>query len=637
MHTLEPAGVPGAMAVLSLSLTLASGAVRAAAPAGDPTDPMNEIVVTATRVAQPARQLLEPVILIGRDALADSLATDLGEVLRYYAGLDLGRSGGPGQPLSLFIRGANSDQSIVMIDGVRINPGTFGGAPLQDLAPELFERVEIVKGPRSAIYGTDAIGGVVNLITRRAGASGADAMVGYGRYGSGEFACNGQYAGGDGSVQAALTGQRSNGFPTFAADSVDRGFKNLSGTVSAAATIEAVELGAFYYRSTGTSEYAEPVYNSDFTAFASFTPASERFSNSAYAVHAGGQVSERWHARVSLSRIVDDLRQDQLDPYSPNLERDHDHTSRDTLELQDDLRLASGPVTQLVTFGALISSERTNSLSFGTGYAVGTHTDTYYLQDQLESGRHRLLVAGGYYRHPAFGDHATWGAEYGYALTRDTLLTAAAGTAFRAPSATERFGYGGTPGLLPESSRNLELGIKSRLGASQQLALAAFQDTIDDLIVFVPDPSNAVYGGENRNINRARIRGFEASWELREDPWSLRTALTRQDPRDLTAGSALLRRSRLSVTLSGSRRMNRGEFGLELLQSGPRQDIDAVSGAAVRDGGYLLAAVRFELSLAPDWSVTARVDNALDRRYQLANGYNTAGRAVAVATRYNFH
>ena len=90
-------------------------------------------------------------------------------VLRFHAGLDIGRSGGPGQPLSLFIRGANSDQSIIMIDGVRINAGTVGGAPLQNLAPELFERIEIVEGPRSAIYGTDAIGGVVNLITRTGG------------------------------------------------------------------------------------------------------------------------------------------------------------------------------------------------------------------------------------------------------------------------------------------------------------------------------------------------------------------------------------------------------------------------------------------------------------------------------------
>jgi vitamin B12 transporter len=567
-------------------LSLASAGVQCAAPSTDPADPMNEIVVTATRVPQPASQLLEPIILIDRKALEDSLAMDIGDVLRFQAGLDIGRSGGPGQPLSLFIRGANSDQSIVMIDGVRINPGTFGGAPLQDLSPELFERIELVKGPRSAIYGTDAIGGVVNLITRRAGAPGVDGMVGYGRYGSEVFALNGQYTGAGGGVQAALSGQRSDGFPTFTADSVDRGYKNLSGVATAATTIDTVDLGGFYFRSAGTSDYAEPVYNSDFTAFASFTPASEQFSNSVYAVHASGKVTDRWHARLTLSRIVDDLRQDQLDPYSLNPAKDYDYTARDTVDLQNDLQFADGPLTQALTFGALISSEHTDSLSFGTTYAIGTHAETYYLQDQLESGPNRLLLAGGYYRHPAFGDHGTWSAEYGYALTRDTLLSASAGTAFRAPSATDRFGYGGTPDLLPESSRNLELGLKTRLSDSQQLALAAFQDTIDDLIVFVPDPSNMVFGGENRNINRARIRGLEASWESHDDPWSLRTALTLQDPRDLSGNSELLRRARLSLTLSGSRHFGRGELGIDLLQSGSRNDVDVVRGALVIDGGY---------------------------------------------------
>ena len=155
-----------------------------AARADDSGTSLGEMVVTATRVAQPADQALEPLIVIDRAALEDSLAIDVGDVLRYHAGIDIGRTGGPGQPLSVFIRGANSDQSIVMIDGVRINSGTQALAPLMNLSPELFDRIEIVEGPRSAIYGTDAIGGVINLITRSNGASGADVMLDYGRYGT---------------------------------------------------------------------------------------------------------------------------------------------------------------------------------------------------------------------------------------------------------------------------------------------------------------------------------------------------------------------------------------------------------------------------------------------------------------------
>ena len=246
-------------------------------------------------------------------------------------------------------------------------------------------------------------------------------------------------------------------------------------------------------------------------------------------------------------------------------------------------------------------------------------------------GRNRLLLAGGVAHYSAFGDHATWNAEYGYSLTADTLLILSAGTAFRAPSATDRFGFGGTPDLLPESSRNFELGIKWRLDANQTLTLAAFQDTIDDLIVFVSDPSNVIFGGENQNINRARIRGVEAGWDLHTDSWVAHMEASLQDPRDLVHDTQLLRRSKRSFTVSGARKFGRGEIGTELLLTGPRPDIDVVSGAPVEDGGYLLAAVYGKLNLTEALSATARLDNAFNRRYELASGYNTAGRAASIA------
>jgi len=598
---------------------------------------LDEVVVTATRSAQPASQALEPVVLIDRIALENSLATDIGDVLRFHAGLDIGRSGGPGQPLSLFIRGANSDQSIVMIDGIRINAGTLGLAPLANLAPELFERIEIVKGPRSAIYGTDAIGGVVNLITRTGGASGAGAMAGYGRYGTGEVAVDGNYTEGDTSLRGAFTGQRSNGFPPFIGDTLDSGYKNLSGTAAASTKMAGVDLGALYWLSTGSTDYANGNYNSDFTEFVSFTPLSERFRNSALAGHASGDLTGIWHARLTLSRIIDDLRQEQVNPFSQVPAGDFDYTSRDTADLQNDVKIAGARVNQLVTFGAIVTKEHTDTLSFGLPYSIETRTQTYYVQDQLEAGPNRLLLAVGYYHHPAFGDHETWNAEYGYALTADTLLIASAGTAFRAPSATDRFGYGGNPNLLPESSRNFEIGVKSRVTESQQVTFSAFQDTITDLIVSVFNPVDS--SSLNLNIDRARIRGLEASWELRADPWSVRAEGSLQDPRNLSAGAGdteLLRRSKHSFTLSASRRIGRGDLGVEVLQSGAREDLDAASGLRARDGGYVLATLFGKLRLTPSWSVTARLDNALGRRYELANGYATAGRAASISTRYSF-
>ena len=598
---------------------------------------LSEMIVTATRVPERADQALEPVIVIDRQALEDSLAIDVGDVLRFHAGIDIDRTGGPGQPLSVFIRGANSDQSIVMIDGVRINSGTQALAPLMNISPELFDSIEIVKGPRSAIYGTDAIGGVINLITRTGAASGADVMLDYGRYGSGEFAVDGRYTVDRSSVQAALTGQHSAGFPTYVGDTIDSGYKNLSGTAAISTELAGVELGARFYQATGASQYANAVYNADFTAFQSFTPLNEDFSDRLLALHAAGELTDRWHMRLTLSRVVDDLHQEQADPYAPGNARDFDYTSRDTIDWQNDVKVASGWLNQTLTFGAIVYNEDTHSLSYGTGYTISTHAQTYYLQDQLQLGSNRLLLATGLAHYPGFGDHQTWNAEYGYALSTRTLLTLSAGTAFRAPSATDRFGFGGSPDLLPESSRNYEVGIKSHIGEHQELTLAAFQDTIDNLIVFVNDPSNLLYGGENRNVDRARIRGIEASWELHADLWSMRAEGSLQDPRDLVDDSQLLRRTRHSFTLSGARTIGRGELGADLLLAGPRADVDAVSDEPVQDGGYLLAGVRGKLNLTPAWSLSARLDNALNRHYALANGYNTAARSASISTRYSFH
>ena len=599
------------------------------------TDPLSEIIITATRVAQPAAAALEPIVLIDRATLENSLASDVGDVLRFHAGLDLGRSGGPGQPLSLFIRGTKSDQSIVMIDGVRINPGTFGGAPLQNLAPELFDHIEIVKGPRSAIYGTDAIGGVVNLITRRSGPSGLDAMLGVGRYATGEFSLAGRYEGGDSVLQAALTGERSDGFPTFTADTVDRGYKNLSGTVTAGTRLGGLELGALYWRAQGTSDYANQVYDSNFPyPVIGFSAADEDFADSVAAIHASGNLTDAWHGRLTFSRNVDDLRQNQPDVFDINLAKDYDITSRNTIDLQNDVTIGDAQSGQVFTFGAILTQEHTDSLSFGTHYAASTNAQTYYLQDQLKVGSSRLLLAGGDYHHPAFGNHATWNAEYGFSATDNLLLTLSAGTAFRAPSATDRFGFGANPDLQPEQSRNVEAGAKWRADRSQQLGVAVFQDTIDDLVMTIFAPPT--FAPLNVNIDRARIRGLELSWDLDLDAWTAHAEANWQDPRNLVDDSQLLRRARQSVSLSGARKCAFGEVGVDVLQSGPRADSDVARGAPVRDGGYTLLGLHAKWVISPAWSLTARLDNALDHRYELASGYNTSGRALFVATRFSF-
>ena len=128
---------------------------------------IDNIVVTATRSGVPINLVSAPITVIDREQIELSLAKDVAQILRFEAGLDIGRNGGPGQATSIFTRGTESNHTLVLIDGVRINPGTIGGAAFQNISPEIIERIEIVKGARSALYGTEAIGGVINIITRK--------------------------------------------------------------------------------------------------------------------------------------------------------------------------------------------------------------------------------------------------------------------------------------------------------------------------------------------------------------------------------------------------------------------------------------------------------------------------------------
>jgi vitamin B12 transporter len=601
-----------ALVAASLSVVAVAGAQTPGPAAIEP------VIVTATRVPQPVSAALEPVFVIDRDTIERSAAVDVGDLLRFHAGLDLGRTGGPGQPAALFIRGTNSDHAIVMVDGVRINPGTIGGAPFDNLAPELFDHVEVVKGPRSALYGTDAIGGVINFITRRGGPNGLDALAGYGRYATRQEALSGNYTSGALEAGFAASALDSAGFPTFDTDWRDRGYRNRSATAHVSTELDGVQLGAHYWRAAGISEYSNPLYDANFNV-TGYTPADESFLNSSTALEAGADLTAAWHTKATLSHITDDLRQRQAP--------DFDYTSRNGLDWQNDLKL--GP--QALTFGAMLSREQTTASLFGTRYDVGTRAYTYYAEDQLDVGRNRAVLAVAHTQNSIYGHHNTWNAEYGLRVADATLLTVGAGTAFRAPSSTDRFGYGGNPYLRPERSRNLELGLKSRIAAHHTISLAAFDNRIDDLVNFVNDFSNP-FGGENQNVDRARIRGFEASYEYLGRDWQARLEAIHQDPLNLGDGSWLLRRARNSYTLSAVRHFGANEVGIDLLESGNRVDFGFP--APMHLGGYLLANLSARYALSGSWSVQARIENALDRRYELASGYNTSRRAAFLATRY---
>ncbi len=573
---------------------------------------MEPVVVTATRTSVPLQDALGSVDVIPGEDLARLPAADIADALRMHTGVEIARTGGPGQQTSLFLRGTESNHVLVLVDGVRINPGTIGSAAVQNLAPGMIERIEVVKGPRSTLYGSDAIGGVINVITRQGAGAGLSAEVGGGAW---DTRSAGLSAGWNGRRSDASFGAYwldSAGFPTRVGDTVDRGYRNLSVNGSVRARLGEWELGARAWHASGTSEY------SDFFV----TPVDQDFVNSAFAAEAAVRPMADWRSAVTLGHATDEITQNQ----SP----DYLRTRRWQLDWQNDIAVGEH---HRLTAGVMLQSEEADSLSYGLGFDTGTDSRLFYLQDQADFGRHRLLLAGGFVDHETFGGRATWNAEYGIAIGEGTTAWAAAGTAFRAPDATDRYGFGGNPDLDPETSRSFELGVRHRIGERHRLSLVAFRNDISDLIQYVVTDYET-FEGENRNVERARITGVEASWQYTNGPWIARVGATLQDPLDLTNDALLLRRAKQNVTFALARQFGPHLLSLDLLAAGEREDFGFPE--PVRLDAYLLANLSARLALSSRWTLTARLENMFDEQYELARGYNTMDRSLFVSLRHDF-
>jgi vitamin B12 transporter len=588
-------------------------ALLATVAAGHAIEP---VIVTATRVETPVRDVLASVELIHGDALLRQPASDLGDALRMIPGVEVVRLGGAGQQTSLFIRGTESNHALVLLDGLRINP-SIGNAAIQNIAPELVERIEIVKGPRSTLYGSEALGGVINVITRRGTLDGSSVQAGFGRYDTRSASFSTGIGGERGDASFGGSWLESEGFPAGSGETIDRGYENLTFTAAGHAKLSAVEFGLRAWHAAGTTEYSQ---------FG--TPLDQDFENSAFAITANLAPSESWDTRLMAGYAIDEIDQNQLSVFDTNGVKDFAHTRRWSLDWQNDLVLSQ---SNTLTAGILWQDEDADAESFDLPYSADTATSQFYLQDQATLGRHRLLLAGAYTDHETFGGHPTWNAEYGFAIGDNALVTAAAGTAFRAPDATDLYGFGGNPDLEPEESRSYELSYRQRIGDKQSITLTAFRNEIDDLILVTFDPDT--FEPDANNVDRARIDGLEASWSYDGVAWAARASATLQDPRDLSTDELLLRRAEENFTLGVLRRFGAHEIAIDVLYAGDREDFGTPQ---VRLPAYWLANLSAKVALGERFTLLARVENLFDEDYELANGFNTMGQSVFAALRYEF-
>ena len=573
----------------------------AAAPDEAPSQ-LDPIVTTATRTPRPASELLAPVVIIDRAAIERSLAADLSDLLRFYAGIDIARSGGPGQTSSAFLRGTESNHVLLLVDGVELNPGTIGGAPFAAIPLAAIERIEIVFGPRAVLYGSEAIGGVINLITKRGGSRPSlSASASYGAQDTGQAALGGGFAAGrvDGSLD--LERFATEGYVIQPATPVARGNDRSSLNANLGWSTGTWQLRLARFESRGMQEY------NDF----SLAPVSQSYEDATTALTLVRDAGT-WRSTLSVARYDDSIVQDQPNPFTTLT--DFVETARDTADWKNDLLLGR----HAVTLGAYWSDEATAAESFGA-YQEDSQVVAVYAADSLAFGAHSLEIGLRQTDHSTAGDQTSWDLEYGYELSAATRVVVSAGEGFRAPDSADRYSpCCGNPLLLPETARHYEVALLRRPTARDEFRFAVFHTEIEDLISF--GPSFVL-----ENIDRARIDGLEAAWRHADEVWDAEVRALLLDTEDLATDDSLPRRADRTLTARLARSFGAIEVGTDLLTTSARKDS---SFSTTILPGYTLLDLSARWHIAADWSLRARLENVLDEDYVTAGGYANPGRSL---------
>lgn len=555
---------------------------------------IDTITVTATRSNIAIEDATLPVTIIGREQIEQSLARDISQLLRFEAGLDIGRNGGPGQTTSLFLRGTESNHTLVLVDGVRINPGTIGGAALQNINPDIIERIEIVKGSRSALYGTDAIGGVINIITRKVDSNYIESGFGYGVFGSKNRKLDMGYKSGSTELGVSINSNKTDGYKIRTDSDIKRGYENLTTNFHVRQNFQTSDVTLRHWRTSGMVEYL------DFF----LTPIDQDFVNESTALEFNNSFNNQLQSKVIISHVQDDIKQNQSTAYV---------TSKRNIF---DGQVAMTGDNHHLTGGIYISDEEASSFAWGSGFKKDTQSNAIFIQDNITQGDHRIFIAARLTDHETFGKETTWNAEYGLNINEQWTLNASAGHAFRAPDATDRYGYGGNINLKPEASDDIQLNAAYRPNDSSTYRIELFDTQIENLIEYDFAKDKML------NIGEASMRGLQLSYNFINEKYSFRVDYINQKAQNDINKTLLLRRPKQSLTLNMIRKFQNVDIGISLLASGERKDF------GVTLPGYAIVNLTGQFKISDKWSINAQIENMLAKHYETAANYKMQGRSA---------
>ena len=593
---------------------------------------LEPIVVTGSREPQTLDRVTADVVVIDAGRIRASTADSIEDLLRREAGVQVSRNGGPGQNASVFIRGGGANATVVLIDGVRVGSATLGQVEFESIGLGQIDHIEVLRGPASSLYGADAVGGVVQIFTKRGeGEPRFSANGAIGGYGARQAGAGIGGASGGFDYAASLARERNRGvsalkpgdqFGNFNPD--DDGFTRDTGQFKLGFTPAAghrVGLNVVESRLNAqydASEFAPPTFAQD--ASPDFR---NRLKSDVIALDYRGAITPAWTASAQLSHNDDDLK-------SGGNIIDRFRTRRDQLigqaawkpSADQQLVVAYEHLTEKAESTAYLGDRKRTNNAFVVGYTG--QFGPQVVQADLRRDQNSV-----------YGGDTTGRLGWSMALAPGLRVRALAGTTFRAPSFNELFYRDfGKPDLTPERGRSIELGLNWRAGDSEAAA-TVYRNRVNDLIGYQPlqsacatDPTQFQFGCA-ANIGRARLQGATLSGAQRWGAWRISGTLDFLDAKDLATGDRLARRAAHQESLAADYDLGAWRFGAALLAVGARPD------GGVTLGRYATLDLHARWRVAKQWQLEAKLLNATDRQYEPVRDYQSLGRQAWLGLRFD--
>ena len=541
---------------------------------------LDTVVVTADRKARTVDETLAPVTVITRKDLEKYQAQSVSEVLQHVAGVSLTNDGGMGKNTSVALRGTNANHVLVLIDGVKIGSATLGSVAWADLPLDTVERIEVVRGARSSLYGSEAIGGVIQIFTRKGGKGfQPQVIIGAGSHDTEKLNVN--LAGGNAQTWYNLDAgkDKTNGIDaTISGTEPDSdGYDRDSVALRAGHRFNdktQIEVSALHAK--GTNDFDGSIYSGNSTKFVQQV--------------VSGKVQHQLNQNVLVSAQMGESR-DNADYYYNGQPLEYYrtyNTRRQTATAQADIALGQGSVS----FGV---DQQNDHIDSDSAYDKTSRDNTgVFANYQTKLGQNSLDVSARHDDNEQFGKHNTGAIALGRDIGNGLNVKASYGTAFKAPTFNDLYyPYSGNPKLTPEKSHNLEVGVQGKT-PNVRWEANAFQNTVDDLIAWAPDADG---NWTPSNINKARIQGLELSAGTQVAGFEVNANATLQKPH--------------------------GES---------KRYTNAANTSTL--AGYGTLDLRSDYQLGKDWTIGAKIGNVLDKQYQTNKGYNQDGLNALVTLKY---